>query len=57
MKLGIPQLIYICLISYSVLNAMCRHGETKKPEKYNFFVEFIASGITIIILYYGGFFK
>jgi hypothetical protein len=57
MKLGIPQIIYICLMSYSILNELSRHGETKKPSKYNFFTTLISAAILITLLIYGGFFK
>ena len=56
MKFGIPQIIYIVLIGYNLLNSLTRHGETKKPGKYNFFIEAISTVITVAILNWGGFF-
>ena len=57
MKLGIPQIIFIILLSYNLLTNLSRHGETKKVEKYNFFTTAIAFAISLYLLYWGGFFK
>ena len=57
MKFGIPQIIMISLMGFNVLNALARHGEIKKEEKWNFFTTTIATTINVVILIYGGFFK
>ena len=54
MKL-IATLILICLMAIGLGMALAKHGEPKK-ERWNFWVQFIATIIEVILFYYAGLF-
>ena len=51
----IPQIIYLMLVMMGLGIHITRHGEDKKPDKYNVWTKLMFSMMTITILYYGGF--
>ena len=55
-NLGLPQIIYLTLVFLSLGIALEQHG-TPKEGNNNFWVNFIATAITISLLAWGGFFK
>lgn len=55
MRLGIWQIIYLCLMVMGVGLAIGKHGESKGT--YNGWVTLIATAIDITILALGGFFS
>ena len=50
-----PQIIYILLISVSLLLNANLHGKSKEG-KHNFWIHLIATVTTSFLLYWGGFF-
>ena len=56
MKLGWPQIVYICLIMMNLGMYLVKHGE-KNNTKYNFFTCLLSNLISVWILYSGGFFS
>lgn len=51
----IPQIIVLCLVVFNLGITAARHGEIETRE-YNFFVSLLAQAITLLLLYWGGFF-
>lgn len=56
MRIGLPQLFYICLLMMDLGVEMSKHGQLK-VRKYNAWSTLIADGIIILILLAGGFFS
>ena len=52
--MGVPQIIYIILITAGVVINIVKHGEAKKP--YNAPETIIATIISVGLMYWGGFF-
>lgn len=50
-----PQLVMAAMIAMSVGISLSRYGQEKKRDKYDVIDVLIAPAITIVILYYGGF--
>jgi len=50
----IPQIIYICLLIFTLTVHLIKHDEPREGN-YNFWHMVIAGSITVTILYYGGF--
>ena len=53
--MGTPQIIYLSLISINLLASAYLHGHDK--GKHNIFHALINAGLTIGLLYWGGFFN
>jgi hypothetical protein len=51
----VPQLIYLALFCAGVGMCLVRHGQPKRGE-HDAFVDIIAGGMILGILYWGGFF-
>lgn len=51
-----PQLIMLCLIIFGAGVSAARFGELKKPDRYDMTDIIIAPGLTLLLLYWGGFF-
>ena len=49
-----PQITYIILLSSGLTQSLIMHGKPKGD--YNFFYNFLAAGIIVALLYFGGFF-
>lgn len=49
----VPQLILILIIVLGLAASVCDHGQPRKPE--NAWHGIIATSITIMLLYWGGF--
>jgi hypothetical protein len=49
-----PQYTYLALIFLGLGIAIAKHGEPSKP--HNFFTSLIATGLSLWLLYMGGFF-
>ena len=56
MNFGIWQIVYICLMVFSVGATMAKHGEPKEGN-HNVIVTLIAAAIEIAIVAAGGFFS
>jgi hypothetical protein len=52
--MGIPQIIFITMTGIGLLLIANKHG---KPDEYNIWVSLVATGITMGLLYWGGFFN
>ena len=55
MKLGIPQVIMIVILSAGLGLSLAKHGEPY-DSNHNFFTSLIVTIVEVLILYYGGFF-
>ena len=53
--MGVPQIIMIILLTFSVSQHIIKHGETKVDE-YNAFIGLVAAAIEVGLLWWGGFF-
>jgi len=56
MHLGMPQIIYLALIFFSLGISIVKHGESKKGNE-NFFTTLISIILLNGLLYWGGFYK
>ena len=56
MYFGVPQIIYLVLVTISLQTSLSKHGQEKKG-KYNFGIDFTSTAIMLIILCCGGFFS
>ena len=55
-KIGVPQIIMICLSVSSLTIALMQHGQYK-TEKKSFWVTLLAVTLQNLILYLGGFYQ
>jgi hypothetical protein len=55
MEMHWPQITMIVLLSLGAGMHIMKHGEPR-TEKYNMFYQFVGIGITVTLLYFGGFF-
>lgn len=51
-----PQIIMIVLWSLTLFDDLAHHGEYTEPRKRNFFGTLIAVGLSVGLLWWGGFF-
>ena len=56
MNVGWPQAIYLALTLLGLGVEISRHGEPKKPGRYNAVSTLIATVVVLSLLYWGGFF-
>lgn len=56
MNIQAPQLVYIGLVVLGLGYSLARNGEPKK-DNYSFGYTLFSSIVTILILYWGGFFS
>ncbi len=56
MEFGIPQLIWLALMTFTLGVEATKHGKPKE-ENYNFWARIIASALVFGLLYWGGFFS
>lgn len=52
--LGIPQIIWIVLVVYGLIDETINHGKPREPR--NAYIFAISALITFSLLYWGGFF-
>lgn len=50
-----PQITYLMLLAAALTRDLIKHGD-KRTDRINFGTSLVASGITLSILYAGGFF-
>ena len=50
----VPQIIYLSLVFMGLLIGAHQHGKERTP--HNFWITLVATGITLFLLYWGGFF-
>jgi len=55
-NVGWPQAIYLALTLLGLGVEISRHGEPKKPGRYNAVSTLIATVVVLSLLYWGGFF-
>lgn len=53
--LGIPQLVYLAVVTFNLFYAAVHHGE-QKDGKYSVWITMIATAIDIALMKWGGFF-
>ena len=53
----LPQIIYVSIMVYSLVEEADKHGQEKAPSKHNFFLKIIACAIVVALLKWGGFFE
>jgi len=51
------EIILLVLITLNLCNTMFKHGEDKKPEKYNFYKSFFFMMIQVALFCYAGLFN
>lgn len=51
-----PQIIWIVMVGINMLISASKHGQKRQGE-YSIFTDIIAVGISIGLLYWGGFFS
>jgi len=54
--MGIPQIIYLCLLGVALLGQAYLHGKPKTGN-YNFFDSAISLILGALLIWWGGFFK
>jgi len=57
MNIGWPQAIYLALVILGIGLELARHGEAKKPARYNAWTTMIGSVVVLLLLWWGGFFR
>jgi hypothetical protein len=57
MQIGIPQALILFLMAIGIGIHMAKHGERRIGERYNALYAIAGNGITIALLWWGGFFQ
>ena len=55
MKIGIPQVIWICIGFWGLMRDLENHGK-EITRKENFFISLFAAGVSVGLMIWGGFF-
>jgi len=56
MKLGAPQIIWIVNICIYLGIVLAKHGQFREG-RHNFFTSLVATVLSFLLMYWGGFFK
>lgn len=55
--MGTPQIIMVVLLGINLIISALHDGEIERPERRNFYKDIFYTILTILLLYWGGFFK